>query len=129
MKNYLRFGVMIATSIIVMFMLMYLDTYRWEHIFFSDQILYMAIMMGGAMAIIMMGFMFKMYKKKLVNIFIFIGSFLIIVLAIFLLRSQATTGDVSFMRSMIPHHSQAIIRSERANITDTRVQELANEII
>jgi len=54
---------------------------------------------------------------------------LIIVLAIFLLRSQATTGDVSFMRSMIPHHSQAIIRSERANITDTRVQELANEII
>ena len=49
--------------------------------------------------------------------------------ALFLVRSQATVGDVSYMRAMIPHHSIAILTSERANIEDPRVRKLADEII
>jgi uncharacterized protein (DUF305 family) len=129
MKSYIRFGVMIATSIIVMFILMYFNTFEWGHIFFSETRVYMAILMGAVMAIVMMGFMFKMHKKKLVNISIFIGSFIVIILMVFLVRSQITVGDVSYMRAMIPHHSIAILTSERAKIKDPRVKDLANSII
>jgi len=129
MKNYIRFGVMIATSTIVMFILMYFNTFEWGHIFFSETRAYMAILMGAVMAIVMMGFMFKMHKKKLVNISIFIGSFIVIVLMVFLVRSQITVGDVSYMRAMIPHHSIALLTSERAKIKDPRIKDLANSII
>jgi uncharacterized protein (DUF305 family) len=46
-----------------------------------------------------------------------------------LVRSQATVGDVAWMKAMIPHHSIAILTSERARITDPRVRELADGII
>ena len=36
MGSYVRFGVMIATSTVVMFALMYLNTYAWEHVRFSE---------------------------------------------------------------------------------------------
>ena len=129
MKSYVRFGAMIATSTVVMFLLMYFNTFKFGHLSFSETRAYMAVLMGAVMAIVMMGFMFKMHKKKLVNIFIFIGSFIVIVLMIFLVRSQIIVGDVSYMRAMIPHHSIAILTSERAKIKDPRVQDLANRII
>jgi len=44
-------------------------------------------------------------------------------------RSQSTVEDVSWMKAMIPHHSIAILTSERAKITDPRVRKLADQII
>jgi len=129
MKHYVNFGVMIATSIIVMFGLMYLNTYQLDHVFFSETRAYMAILMGAAMAIIMLGFMRGMYTNKRVNLSIFVGSAVVFVLALWLVRSQATVGDVSWMKAMIPHHSIAILTSERAHITDPRVRQLADGII
>jgi uncharacterized protein (DUF305 family) len=120
---------MIATSTIVMFVLMYLNTYQMDHVFFSETRAYMALVMGGTMAIIMLGFMLKMHKNRRANIGIFAGSIVVIALALWLVRSQATVGQVSYMRAMIPHHSIAILTSERANISDPRVRELADEII
>jgi uncharacterized protein (DUF305 family) len=129
MNAYARFGAMIATSTIVMFVLMYLNTYQMDHVFFSETRAYMALVMGGTMAIIMLGFMLKMHKNRRANIGIFAGSIVVIALALWLVRSQATVGQVSYMRAMIPHHSIAILTSERANISDPRVRELADEII
>ena len=129
MMSYLRFGAMIATSTICMFGLMYLNTYAWEQVFFSETRVYMAIVMGATMAIIMLGYMLGMYKNKKVNIAIFIGSIIAFALALWLVRSQATISQVSYMRAMIPHHSIAILTSERAQITDPRVRKLADEII
>lgn len=129
MKHYVNFGVMIATSIIVMFGLMYLNTYQLDHVFFSETRAYMAILMGAAMAIIMLGFMRGMYTNKRVNLSIFVGSAVVFALALWLVRSQATVGDVSWMKAMIPHHSIAILTSERAHITDPRVRQLADGII
>ena len=129
MKKYVWFGAMIATSTVIMFVLMYFNTYQWDHIFFSETRAYMAILMGVAMAIIMMSFMYKMYPKKFANISIFIGSFIIIVLSVFLVRSQVTVEDASWMKAMIPHHSIAILTSERAQISDPRVRDLADRII
>ncbi|WP_313569208.1 DUF305 domain-containing protein [Acetoanaerobium noterae] len=129
MKGYTKFAAMIATSTIVMFALMYLNTYQLDHIFFSETRLYMALLMGATMAIIMLAFMHGMYKNKKVNAGIFITSFLVFGLSLWLVRSQVTVGQVSWMKAMIPHHSIAILTSERATITDPRVQELADSII
>ncbi len=127
--SYKRFFAMIATSTVVMFGLMYLNTYRLEHVLFSETRVYMAILMGATMAVIMLGFMLSMYKNRAVNIAIFAGAVVIFAGSLFLVRSQATVSQVSYMRAMIPHHSIAIMTSERAQITDPRVRKLAAEII
>ena len=129
MKPYTKFGAMIATSTVVMFGLMYLNTYAWNHIFFSETRLYMALIMGAVMAVIMLAFMPNMYQNRRMNIGIYAGSVLVFVLALWLVRSQATIGDVAWMKAMIPHHSIAILTSENANISDPRVRELADGII
>ena len=129
MNNYAKFGVMILTSTVIMFGLMYLNTYEVNHLFFSETRLYMALMMGAAMAIIMLAFMLKMYTNRKVNMAIFAGSALVFIIAISLVRSQSTIDDTSWMKAMIPHHSIAILTSERANISDPRVRDLADSII
>ncbi|WP_265516498.1 DUF305 domain-containing protein [Nitratireductor luteus] len=127
--SYLRFAAMIATSTVVMFGLMYLNTYAWEHAFFSETRVYMALLMGGCMAIIMLGYMMSMYPSMITNVTIFAGSALVIAGSLWLVRSQATVSQTSYMRAMIPHHSIAIMTSERAQIADPRVRKLAHEII
>lgn len=120
---------MILTSTLIMYGLMYLNTYERSHVYFSETRVYMAIMMGAVMAIVMMLFMWKMYKNKKLNSIILTGSVVVFGLMLFLVRSQTTVNEVSWMRAMIPHHSIAILTSERANFEDERVQQLADEII
>ena len=129
MSNYPKFFAMILTSTLIMFGLMYLNTYAFDHIFFSETRSYMALIMGATMAIVMLLFMLPMYKNGKLNIGIFVGSTAIFILSLWLVRSQTTVGDVSYMRAMIPHHSIAILTSERANISDPRVRDLADGII
>ena len=129
MKMYRTFGAMIATSTVVMLVLMYLNTYQRDHLQFSETRTYMALMMGAAMAIVMLAFMRKMYPNQRLNMAIIAGSAGVFAIALWLVRSQATVDDVSYMRAMIPHHSIAILTSERAAITDPRVRRLADEII
>lgn len=127
--SYWRFAAMIATSTVVMFGLMYLNTYAFEHVFWSETRAWMALLMGAVMAVIMLSFMLSMYQKKRINIAIYIGSVVVFALTLWLVRSQATVGDAEYMKAMIPHHSIAIMTSERAQITDPRVRRLADEII
>ena len=127
--KYTTFAQMIAVGTIVMFGLMYLNTYSTDHIFFSETRAFMALIMGATMAVVMLAFMWKMYPNKGANIAILLGSLAVFLISLWLVRSQATVGDVAYMRAMIPHHSIAILTSERANITDPRVRKLADEII
>ena len=129
MRHYGRFAAMIATSTIAMLGLMYLNTYQLDHAFFSETRAYMALVMGSTMAVIMLSFMLSMHPNPRVNMAIFVGSTVVFVLALWLVRSQATIEDASYMRAMIPHHSIAILTSERANISDPRVRALADKII
>jgi len=127
--SYARFGAMILTSTVVMFGLMYLNTYALDHVWFSQTRAWMAVVMGAAMAVIMLGFMLGMYRNRQANIAILIGAVLAFAGALFLVRSQETVADVSYMKAMIPHHSIAIMTSERAHIRDPRVRKLADDII
>ena len=120
---------MIATSTVVMFILMYLNTYLLSHVFWSETRAYMALLMGATMAIIMLAFMLSMYSNKSINTAIFAGAALAFAGSLWLVRSQVTVGDTSYMRAMIPHHSIAIMTSSRAEISDPRVRKLADEIV
>lgn len=127
--GYGRFAAMIATSTLVMFGLMYLNTWELDHIAFSQTRLWMALLMGGTMAVIMMGFMFTMYPNRRANWAILAGGVAVFAASLWLVRSQATVGQEAWMRAMIPHHSIAVLTSTRATIQDPRVRELADQII
>jgi len=127
--KYTTFAQMIVAGTIIMFGLMYLNTYALDHVFFSETRAFMALIMGSTMAIVMLAFMWKMYPNRAANIGILVGSAAVFLVSLWLVRSQATVGDVAYMRAMIPHHSIAILTSERANITDLRVRKLADGII
>lgn len=127
--SYRRFAAMIGVSTLVMYGLMYLNTYQIDHVRFSETRLYMALLMGAVMAAIMMGFMWSMYERPRIKQMILAGAVVVFAGSLWLVRSQATVGDVAYMKAMIPHHSIAIMTSERAHIRDPRVRELADEII
>ena len=120
---------MIATSTVVMFGLMYLNTYAIDHATFSETRVYMALLMGAVMAIVMLAFMLSMYRNRAVNIGIFATAAAVFATSLWLVRSQTTVDDVSYMWAMIPHHSIAIMTSRRANIDDPRVRDRADGII
>src|SRR5690606_17394759 len=103
MKHYLKFGLMILTSTVVMFLLMYANTYSLDHVTFSETRIYMAIVMGAAMGIVMLGFMLNMFTNRRLNIAILAGSAGLFVLSLWLVRSQAAINQVDYMKAMIPH--------------------------
>ncbi|WP_409250753.1 DUF305 domain-containing protein [Bacillus sp. SCS-153A] len=129
MKPYWKFAGMVVTSTIIMFLFKYWSTFKVDHIFFSETRAYMALLMGATMAVIMLIFMTHMLKNRKANIGILAGSVVVFALSLYLLRSQTLVDDVDYMEAMIPHHSIAILTSERAEISDPRVRELADEII
>ncbi len=128
--NYRTFFLMLACSFIAMYITMYLNTYAIDHVWFSLTRFYMTCLGISSMAIIMWFFMRKMYTNKRKNIAILAGSTLLFVSALGLVRSQSPIiGDVLWMKAMIPHHSIAILTSERADIKDPEVKQLAEDII
>ena len=129
MRNmYLRFGAMILTAMVVMYFVMFIGSYEWSHIRFSESRVFMALAMGGTMGLIMLGWMLNMYKNTKANVAVVVVSLLLLGGGAFLDRSQTTVDDQDYMSAMIPHHSLAITRSERAELADVRVCQLAVEI-
>ena len=128
-RQYARFGAMIATSTVVMFVLTYTNSFAWDHVRWSEERVYMALLMAGAMAVVMLGFMWGMHRSVRVNIAIVLGGLTLMGAALWLSRSQYFVDYREYMKGMIPHHSIAILTSERADLDDVRVCELADAII
>lgn len=124
-----RFAGMIAVSTFIMFFLMYQLIYSLDHALFSVNRLIASLVMGCVMTIVMLGFMWSMYKGKGAKIAVLAVALLAAVILLFVNRNQAVIGDINFMKSMIPHHSIAINNARKATISDPRVRELADGII
>ena len=129
MNPYVKFSLMILTSTVVMYIMMYFNTYKWDHVYFSETRAYMALYMGAGMAVVMLVFMSNMYKKAKLNLLVYGLSVVMFAVGIWGVRSQATVDQVDWMQAMIPHHSIAILTSSRADIEDPRVRQLADDII
>ncbi len=128
-NNYTKFFLMLGASFVAMYITMYLNTYQIDHVYFSLTRFYMTCLGISAMALIMFFFMRKMYQNNRKNISIILGSIVLFLGALVLVRQQKPVGDLLWMRAMIPHHSIAILTSERANIKDPEVNKLAKDII
>jgi hypothetical protein len=127
--NYPRFMAMVGTSTAIMFGLMYLNTYALDHVFWSETRFWMTFVMGAVMAVVMLAFMWGMYKNRGKNLVILGTAAVVFTGALYLVRSQDTVNGSEYMSAMIPHHSIAVLTSERAGIEDARVRKLADEII
>ncbi|MGB3159997.1 MAG: DUF305 domain-containing protein [Carnobacterium sp.] len=128
-RGYAKFFGMIVTSGVLMYGIMYLNTYKLDHVYFSEMRLYMTILSTCVMTIVMLLFMLQMLKNKKANRLIILVSVLVFSTSFFLMRSQSTIDEVDYMQGMIPHHSIAILTSERADIKDPEVRKLADDII
>lgn len=129
-SNYWKFFGMLGFSFLAMYISMYMNTYEFDHVYFSLTRFYMTCLGISAMAVIMLSFMLNMYKNRKKNIGIYLGSAVLFVAALGLVRAQGPIiGDVLYMKAMIPHHSIAILTSKRADIKDPETKKLAKEII
>lgn len=124
-----RFAGMIAVSTLVMFFLMYQLVYAYDHAMFSVNRLIASLIMACAMSIIMLGFMWGMYRGTGLKVSILVGAAVIGCALLYMNRAQRLISDVTFMRAMIPHHSIAVNNASKATIRDPRVRKLADNII
>ncbi len=130
MKNsYNKFAFMMTISFVVMYSVMFLNVFEFDHVYLSLTRLYMTLLMISPMALYMILMMPSMYQNKRANVAISIGAILVFFTALFLLRTQTPVEDKQFMKAMIPHHSSAILTSRNANISDPELKKLAEEII
>lgn len=129
MNHYLRFALMMATSFVLMYAIMYLNADQFDHVMLSVMRTYMALLMVTSMAVVMLGYMWSMYKNTALNITIMAGAAIAFVAVFVMVRQQAFISDVQYMKAMIPHHSSAILTSQEAHLTDPEVIRLSEEII
>jgi hypothetical protein len=127
--SWTRFVAMIGTSTFIMFFLMYQLIYSLDHAMLSLNRLVASLVMGCVMSVVMLSFMWSMYRGRQIKIAVLIGSTAGAVILLGMNRTQAVISDVTFMKSMIPHHSIAINNARKATITDPRVRRLADGII
>lgn len=127
--NYKKFMLMLVISFCIMYLVMFLNVDKIEHIFLSTTRLYMTLLMVTPMALLMLVMMPKMYPNKKINIVIVLSSLAVFILSLTFLRTQTAIGDRQYMKAMIPHHSSAILTSTHANLQDAELKELAKNII
>ena len=128
-SNYGKFAAMMATSFVIMYAVMFLNVDVFRHIYLSNTRTYMTLLMIAPMAITMLLFVWGMYENKRLNYLILGGALAVGILTFAGLRQQVLIDDEAWMRAMIPHHSSAIMVSQKAHLTDPEAIALAEGII
>ena len=128
-KTYRMLGVSAIGMLILMYLIMFTMIYSLGEFIQNINFFYMAIMMATPMVVMMPLMMPSMYPDRKLNLVVYLGSVVLFVLAFVGIRAQLLVGDTQFLRSMIPHHSGAILMCERANIRDPEIKALCGDII
>ena len=128
-KNYRMLAVASVGMLMLMYLIMFTMIYSWGEFVQNINFFYMAIMMAVPMIVMMPLMMGAMYPDRKLNMLIYIGGAVLFVLAFIGIRGQLLVGNEQFLRSMIPHHSGAILMCEQANISDPEIKSLCADII
>jgi hypothetical protein len=129
-RSYTRLAIALGVSLLLMFVLTMSMVRNLDHFhLFNLGNFYMALIMVAPMGIVMLVVMWGMFQNRRLNLFLIAAFGLAFVLALALGRSQALIGDELFLRSMIPHHSRAILVCQEAFITDSEIAGLCQQII
>jgi len=128
-QHYGHLAIMTGLSFIAMFILMYAMVDRFANVYPNVNQAYMAGLMAAPMVIIELLVMRGMYSNARMNLIL--GSAALVALALFFvgIRAQTAVGDVQFVKSMIPHHSGAILMCERSDIADAELKTLCGDIV
>lgn len=128
-KNYIRLGLMFVLHFVAMYALMYAMVHNLSsNVYNSLNQLYMAGLMTASMVGIELVLMRSMYPNKKWNVLLIVASMALLVGSFTLIRQQTGIHDTQFIRSMIPHHSGAILMCEKAEIKDRELQQLCANI-
>lgn len=128
-RSYPKLGIALGLSYVVMFVLTMSMIRQLDHFYWNLSNAYMALIMVAPMGLIMLGVMWAMFPNTALNLGLGAGFLAVFVLALYLGRQEAFVGDEQFLKSMIPHHSRAILVCQEASITDPRIAELCTEIV
>lgn len=128
-NHYARLGVMAILSFIAMYILMYAMVDEFSSVYPNLNQAYMAALMTAPMVIIEIAVMSGMYKSTALNIAIVAASLVLGIGAFAFIRQQTAVGDVQFLKSMIPHHSGAVLMCREASITDEQINKLCSNIV
>ncbi len=126
--HYLMLGLNLLISLIIMYFVMFTMIYSLREFVNNLNMFYMALMMAAPMGILMLLMMGDMYANKRLNLLLYVGLALVFVLS-FIMRPKALVGDRQFLRSMIPHHSGAILMCERSRLRGPEIVALCGQII
>lgn len=128
-KNYTMLGVSAIGMLILMYLIMFVMIYSLREFIQNINFFYMAIMMATPMIVMMPMMMGSMYPNRKLNLLIYAASAALFVLAFIAIRAQFAVGDEQFLRSMIPHHSGAILMCEESNLKNPEIISLCGEIV
>ncbi len=127
--HYPHLAIMLLCSFVAMYLLMYAMVNRFEDVFMSWNQVYMAALMTAPMALIEIVVMRGMYRDRKLNIMVAVAGIVLFLGAWMSIRQQALITDTQFLRSMIPHHSGAILMCQQASITDNELKRLCETIV
>ena len=127
--QYIRFGLTLLVSLGLMFVLSMSMVRTIDHFYLNLSNFYMALIMVGAMGIVMLVAMWGMFADKRLNV-VLLGAFAAVTAAAFVLgRTETFVGDRQFLESMIPHHSRAILVCQESSLSDPEIIELCDQIV
>jgi len=126
---YLKLAIAIFINTIAMYFITYVTIDNLSHFQFNLNRVYRALLMAAPMVLVMLIVMARMFQKQRLNIVLFIAVPLAFIGLFLMVRSQALIHDAQFLRSMIPHHSAAILMCEKSAITDPEIDMLCDQII
>jgi len=126
---YQKLGIAVGINTVVMFVLTYALIDSADHFYANINRMYMAVLMALPMVIVMLIVMRKMYPDAKMNGILHVAAGVAFVAVLWLMRSQTPVGNSQFLRSMIPHHSSAIVMCEEAAITDPDIRTLCDAIV
>lgn len=130
MKNgYVSLAVQTAISAVIMYLVMFVMIDGLGSFYNNLNMVYMTLMMVAPMVVLMILAMGHMFPDRRANAAILAASAIAFLGSFALIRTQTTIGDTAFLRSMIPHHSGAILMCQQAKLEDSEVKRLCGEII
>lgn len=127
--HYMMLAVNLGLSLIIMYVAMFAMIWTLGEFIQNVNFFYMALVMWAPMAIVMLLTMGSMYQNKRLNIILYAIFAVTLLLSFAAIRNQSLVGDRQFLKSMIPHHSGAILMCEQANISDPEIKSLCQDII
>lgn len=126
--GYRSLAIQTAISGAIMYLVMFVMIDSLNSFFNNLNMLYMTMMMVAPMVVLMILGMRHMFPSRAANLILISASVVAFFGSFALIRTQTTIGDIQFLRSMIPHHSGAVLMCREAKLTDPEITTLCQSI-